>query len=138
MKVEALDHIHIYSRDPAASVSYYQTHFDAELLYQNQNIHSQTRSFLALGGQILVIGPFPPDITPCEPPKPGDGAYTHGFGVAHFGLRVRDLDVAIRELRSAGVEFLGEPAEESTGLRYAYLCAPDGVVIELTQYGSLT
>ncbi len=32
MKVEKLDHVHIYSRDPAASVSYYQTHFDAVLL----------------------------------------------------------------------------------------------------------
>ena len=91
--------------------------------------------FLRLGGQLVVLGPFPPGIAPSTPPAPGDGAYSQGFGVAHFGLRVLDIDAAVNELAQSGVQILSQPVREATGLVYAYVAAPDGVVVELTQYG---
>jgi catechol 2,3-dioxygenase-like lactoylglutathione lyase family enzyme len=136
MKVESLDHIHIYSADPQESAAFYRRHFGATEVLRNQNIHGQTRIFLSLGGDLVVLGPFPPDIAASEPPAPGDGAYSHGFGVAHLGLRVRNVEAAVRELKDAGVTILNEPLEEPTGLIYAYIAAPDGVIVELTQYGS--
>ena len=135
MKIEALDHIHVYCADPEASVAFYRSHFEAGEVHRSDNVHGQQRIFLSLGGQLLVLGPFPPDLSASQPPAPGDGAYRHGFGVAHFGLRVGDVRAAVAELIAAGVEIMGEPTEEDTGLVYAYVCAPDGVVIELTQYG---
>jgi catechol 2,3-dioxygenase-like lactoylglutathione lyase family enzyme len=134
MKIEALDHIHVYSADPQASASFYQDHFDAREVFRNQNVHGQSRIFLSLGSLYLVLSPFPPGITPSAPPKPGDGAYSHGFGVAHFGLKVKDVEQAAALLDEAGVKLLGDPVHESTGLSYCYLAAPDGVVVELTQY----
>ena len=135
MKVESLDHIHVYSSDPDASADFYRRHFEANEVLRNENIHGQERVFLSLGGQLLVIGPFPPGIESAEPPEPGDGAYQHGFGIAHFGVRVRDVAAAARELAADGVRILTQPTTEDSGLRYAYVAAPDGVVVELTQYG---
>jgi lactoylglutathione lyase len=76
--------------------------------------------------------------TPTNPPEAGDGAYSHGFGVAHFSLRVEDVRAAIAELSASGVRVLSQPVREPSGLTYAYVAAPDGVVVELTQYGSAT
>ena len=92
------------------------------------------RIFLALGGQIIVLGSFPTGMGPVTPPEAGDGAYANGFGIAHFGLRVIDLDTSIDDLSAAGVCVLSEVVHEPTGLSYAYVAAPDGVVLELTQY----
>jgi lactoylglutathione lyase len=134
MHVESLDHLHIYAADPEASVAFYGQHFGAKSVHRNTNANGDTRIFLALGGQILVIGGFPAGLAPASPPKAGDGAYSNGFGVAHFGVRVADVRAAVVELEGAGVPVLGQPSREASGLTYAYIAAPDGVVIELTQY----
>ena len=134
--VESLDHIHIYAANPEESARFYQQHFEAKPVLRNANSNGDARIFLALGGQILVIGSFPRGMAPATPPEAGDGAYRHGFGVAHFGLRVENVDAAIRELSASGVHVLSQPVREETGLTYAYVAAPDGVVVELTQYES--
>jgi catechol 2,3-dioxygenase-like lactoylglutathione lyase family enzyme len=105
-------------------------------VHRNANANGDARIFLALGGQILVVGSFPEGLAAKPPPAIGDGAYTHGFGVAHFGLRVADVRAAAAELEAAGVRVTSEPVEEPSGLVYAYVAAPDGVIIELTQYAS--
>ena len=136
MKVESLDHIHIYAAEPEQSARFYQHHFEAKPVLRNTNANGDTRIFLALGGQILVIGSFPSGLTPASPPESGDGAYSHGFGIAHFGLRVANVHAAIAELLASGVRILSQPVREPSGLTYAYVAAPDGVVVELTQYES--
>ena len=134
MKVESLDHIHIYAAEPEQSAQFYTHHFEAKPVHRNTNGNGDTRIFLALGGQILVLGSFPSGLAPALPPEIGDGAYCHGFGVAHFGLRVTDVDAAVQELSAGGVPILSQPVREPSGLTYAYVAAPDGVVVELTQY----
>lgn len=136
MKVESLDHIHIYAGQPEESARFYQDHFEAKPIHRNMNANGDLRIFLALGGQILVIGGFPTGLTPAAPPEAGDGAYSHGFGVAHFGLRVANVHAAVEELSASGIRVLGQPVCEPSGLTYAYIAAPDGVVVELTQYES--
>ena len=136
MQVESLDHIHIYGADPESSARFYTEHFDAKLIVRNTNVNGDARVFLALGGQVLVLGSFPAGLAPAPPPDPGDGAYRHGFGVSHFGLRVADVESALAELSDSDVRVLSQPVQEQSGLTYAYIAAPDGVVIELTQYES--
>ncbi len=134
MKVESLDHIHIYAAEPVGWPRFYEEHFEAKAVHRNTNVNGDLRIFLSLGGQILVVGGFPIGQTAAAPPEAGDGAYTHGFGVAHFGLRVEDVATAVAELSTAGVRVLSQPVREASGLTYAYVEAPDGVVLELTQY----
>ena len=137
MHVKSLDHIHIYAALPEASAEFYSLHFEAKPILRDANINGDARIFLSLGGQILVLGSFPSGLTPAPPPEAGDGAYRHGFGVAHFGVRVADIHAAIEELSAAGVRILSQAIREPSGLTYAYIAAPDGVVVELTQYESV-
>ena len=51
-----------------------------------------------------------------------------------MGFRVESVDTAIAELTASGVRVLSETIREPSGLSYAYIAAPDGVVVELTQY----
>jgi len=134
MRVESLDHIHVYCEDPESSAVFYTQHFEAAEVLRNNNFQGELRIFLALGGQLLVLGPFPAGHAPAAAPEPGDGAYRHGFGVAHIGLHVANVATAVAELSAAGVPILSHPVTESTGLTFAYVAAPDGVVLELTQY----
>jgi len=136
MLVKSLDHIHIYSAAPEVSAEFYARHFDAKTIVRNKNKNGDERIFLALGGQVLVLGDFPKGHGAASPPEAGDGAYRHGFGVAHFGIRVESVEAGLEELAQAEVRVLGEIVREESGLTYAYVEAPDGVVIELTQYES--
>jgi catechol 2,3-dioxygenase-like lactoylglutathione lyase family enzyme len=134
VRVKSLDHIHIYAANPEESAEFYQLHFEAKQAHRNVNTNGDVRIFLALGGQIIVLGSFPASMASVPPPEAGDGAYVHGFGIAHFGLRVADLKASIDELSASGVRLLSEVVQEPTGLSYAYVAAPDGVILELTQY----
>jgi len=90
--------------------------------------------FLRLRGLSLVLAPYPPGAGPGVPSAYGDGAYQHAFGVAHFGLHVEKLADAVETVCRLGATILSEP-RENAGLRFAYVGALDGVVIELLQYG---
>jgi len=59
--------------------------------------------------------------------------YQHGFGAAHFGLHIDDLMEAVESVRRRGRKILSAPRENS-GLRFAYVGAPDGVIIELLEH----
>jgi len=136
MHVMSLDHIHIYADDPDMSARFYAEHFEAKQIIRNANRNGDTRIFLALGGQVLVLGSFPSGLTASDPSEPGDGAYRHGYGVAHFGLRVANVEAAVVELAESDVQILSQPVGEQSDLVYAYIAAPDGVIVELTQYES--
>jgi glyoxylase I family protein len=134
LHVKSLDHIHIYAAEPERSAKFYVEHFEARELVRDNNVNGDLRVFLSLGDQVLVVGSFPVGLSPATLPAVGDGAFTHGFGIAHFGLRVDDAEAAVSDLARAGIQVIGEVVREESGLTYAYVEAPDGVVIELTQY----
>jgi catechol 2,3-dioxygenase-like lactoylglutathione lyase family enzyme len=136
MQIKSLDHLHIYAANAELSAQFYIAHFDATFMVENKNNNGDTRIFLSLGGQVLVLGDFPKGLGPKALPAAGDGAYAVGHGISHFGLRVGDVEAALEELRQADVDILSLPVTEESGLTYAYISAPDGVVIELTQYGA--
>ena len=136
MQVKSLDHIHVYAADPDLSARFYEKHFDAKPIARNTKVDGETRILLALGGQVLVLGSFPSGVQPSPPPVSADGANRHGFGISHFGLRVANVEEALAELADSGVPVLSPPVREPSGPIYAFIVAPDGVVVELTQYES--
>ena len=133
MKIHRLDHIHIYAQDPERSARFYRDVFKADTIGTAQSSRGGTMHFVRLGGLALVLSPFPPGIEPARPPMYGDGAYRHGFGVAHFGLHVDNLKDAVESVRQRGGTILSEP-KENAGLLFAYVEAPDGVIIELLEH----
>ena len=136
MKIESFDHIHIYSKEPEEAAKFYMQFFGGEALYKKGGAGG-VKIFLSLGGQVLVIGPLPPDRDVSNSVDLDANPHQHKLGLDHFGIRVKDLDAAVQELREQGVQILAEPVKGSSGVSYAFIAAPDGVIIELTQYGLL-
>lgn len=130
--ITSLDHIHIYAATPDETIGFYERHFGAERLGSLGRRGEGANHFLLLGGQVLVVGAFPDGMEPSEPPEAGDGALRNGFGVAHFGLQTPDLDALVARLEAAGIE-IHAPAVQVGPIRYVYLSAPDGVVVELIE-----
>ncbi len=88
---------------------------------------------LRLGGLTLVIAPYPAGVDPVLPEVYRDGIFEHGYGIGHFGLQVEDLDEAMETLRRRGATVLAEP-RVFVGARFAYIGAPDGVIVELLEH----
>ena len=135
MKVISFDHIHFYSNKPEETASFYVRHFDGKEMFRNK----EDRIFLSLGGQTIVIGPFPSNRTNTESSSSveDENLHQHHLGLDHFGIRVKDLGAAIQKLREQGIQILAEPTRGSSGVSYAFIAGPDKVIIELTQYGLL-
>jgi catechol 2,3-dioxygenase-like lactoylglutathione lyase family enzyme len=126
--VLAFDHVHFYATDPDAARAFWCDVLGAEEVGQlGKNL------LLILGGQFIALSGYPPDIAPAAPPAPGDGALRAGFGVAHLGLNVADLEALLPALVAAGCTVHSAPRGEGP-LRYVYFTAHDGIVVELTQY----
>ena len=128
-----LDHIHMFAQNPDRSIAFFVEALGAELLGTLPTTGDKPNRLLILGGQFLVVSAFPESMEAHPQAAIGDGAVKNGFGVAHIGLNVPDLDEAIVGLRAHGVEPHSSP--RGTGsIRFVYFSAPDGVVVELTQY----
>jgi lactoylglutathione lyase len=68
-----------------------------------------------------------------EKGTPFDKKYETGEGLDHLAFMVKDLDAALAEAEKAGhpvVQKMQEP-----GSRYAYIEDPNGIWIELCQFG---
>ena len=130
--ITSLDHIHIHAADPWSTIRFYESCLGAERLGSIPSGEGGENHGVLLGGQLLVISEFPPGMSPAEPPEVGDGAFRSGFGVAHFGVQTTDLDGMLERLRAAGVHVHADPRRTGS-VRFAYVSAPDGVVIELVE-----
>lgn len=138
MQIKALDHIHVYSLQPDRAVEFWQRHFGAEKVLETKNNLHQAVVILRVGGQHLAFSEFPPELRPAEPPKVAaaagsTGTGAGGGGVMHLGINVADIHAAVDELAAAGVPVHLQPVL-AYGTTSAYVEAPDGVLIELTQY----
>jgi catechol 2,3-dioxygenase-like lactoylglutathione lyase family enzyme len=137
MQIESFDHIHIYCKKPEESAKFYMQFFGGEKIFQKMG-RGGSRIFLSMGGQVIVLGPLPLDRAVSSANDLVTNPPQHRMGLDHFGIRVKNLKVAVQELREQGVQILVEPVNGSSGISYAFVAAPDGVIIELTQYGLLT
>jgi lactoylglutathione lyase len=126
MHAYRLDHVHLNSRDPQRAAQYYRDMFGAQIVESIQ-LDGQPRFDVDLGGLMIFIATAGPNAK--EWPS------ADGVGIAHFGLRVDDLDLAVAELKAAGATFAVEPyvSTRKAGLRVAFVQAPENVLIELVE-----
>lgn len=118
------DHVHLRSPDPDATASYYERMFGAEIIKSVMS-NGLPRTDMKLGGVMFFIAQVPADAPLSQKPE---GSYV---GLDHMGLRVRDIDRVCEELKAKGAEFTVEPKTIRPGVRIAFVCGPQNVLIEL-------
>ena len=117
------DHIHLRSTDPEKTAQYYERMFGAEVIRTMQE--GQPRIDLRLGGQNIFIAPVPPNSGVNPPPV------TPYQGLDHFGLRVKDIDKVVADLKAKGAEFTMELNSPRPGIKICFIRGPQGISIEL-------
>ena len=118
------DHVHLRSPDPEDTARYYERMFGAEIVKSIQS-DGRPRVDMRLGGVMMFIAKVEPDAALAEKPS---GSYV---GLDHLGLRVRNIDAVVAELKGKGAQFTIEPKTIRPGVRIAFLKGPQNVLIEL-------
>lgn len=145
-----LDHLNIVVADMAASVRFYQALFDMTVTLDDELSGPWFEAVTGLPGAVAhcVILAGAADgfrielLRYREPPGralEGSAALT-SQGLRHFAVRVADIEASLARARALGFAEGVEPVQVPfsilpAGKRMAYLRDPDGVVVELAEYG---
>lgn len=121
------DHIHLFTSDPEAMASYFESMLGAEVIRSAPG--GQPRIDLKLGGANIFILDVSGD------PKAVTGATHPHRGLDHFGLLVENIDKVCDELKAKGANFTRGPETIRPGTRIAFIEGPEGVSIELLERG---
>ena len=112
-----LNHVHLKSRDPAATVRYYVENFGATIKAEPPGRGYQ----LDLHGlQLNVTG------------LNNDQTHEQHYGIEHMAVNTTDYAGTLAKLRANGVTVLEELPREP-GRRVCFLQAPDGAHMELIE-----
>ncbi len=111
-----LDHVHIFSSDIDKTVCFYQTMFEAQVVY-DVALMNQRNIRLDIGGKAIHVY--------AQKPRSADRGLIH-----HLGIRTDDLEGLIAHMQENGVAFR-KGITEDTPFRYVMCEAPDGVLLEL-------
>ena len=120
-----MNHIHLKARDARHTSQWYVENFGAMVVGEGINNGMLTLR-TDLGGVRINITEPPPEGLPKGTSEPH-------FGLEHFGLETDDLERTIAELQGKGVKVLEPIRALSSGLRIAFVEAPDNVRLELMQ-----
>lgn len=120
----AYDHVHLRSPDPDATAAYYERMFGATVIKSVMS-NGIERTDMELGGVMVFIAQAPADAELSQKPE---GSFV---GLDHLGLRVRNIDAVVAELKGKGAEFTVEPRTIRPGVRIAFVKGPQNVLIEL-------
>ena len=119
-------HTHLTSRDPAKAVEFYQKIFGAKVL----------RSFVLYGGVEIwdvEIGGLMLWLSGSTGAEESGGVTERLYGLHHLGLLTDNLEQSVAELKSKGAEFVAGPTSSRSGIKYAFLRAPENTFIELVE-----
>ncbi len=119
----ALEHVHIYCSDMAASERWFVSGMGAKLVRHLEILGFPATELSIAGVTLLLRGPRPGEVL-----APGG---TPRCGWDHLGLLVKDMDATVAELKSRGVEFQTDPQPLDANTRIAFVRGPDGLRIEL-------
>ena len=108
------DHMHIKSPDPVKASDFYIENFGAEKV-GGRTSPTYTSVELRIGGTLLIISPE---------------EETHEN---HFGLITDDIQGAVADMKAKGVKILEGPSLGKSGNIFAFVKAPDNMVIQLSQ-----
>jgi catechol 2,3-dioxygenase-like lactoylglutathione lyase family enzyme len=82
---------------------------------------------MKIGGQDVFIAPVPEKSNVNPPPV------TPYQGLDHFGLRVKDIDKVVADLKAKGAEFTMELNSPRPGIKICFIRGPEGVSIEVLE-----
>ena len=120
------EHVHIISKDPKSAADWYVEKMSGKIV-KSVDLRGAPQVFVAFEGAMLFIRGQRPGEQAEE--KPG-----FQWGIDHFAFGVKgDFDQYCHELKAKGVKFTLDPVDFTPMVRIAYIEAPDGIVIELTQ-----
>jgi lactoylglutathione lyase len=120
-----LEHATIRCRDIEESIRYYETMFQAELLFRRNLPGGKTIVYLRLGESMLELMGFGAAREPGDPREL--------YGIHHIGIKTSDFEAAYRDLKAKGATFLVEPFSPIPGIRLAFLRDPNGAVLEIAE-----
>ena len=126
MPAYGYDHIHLRSPDPVRTGQFYHRMFDARIIETPQPSGPNRVDLDINGLMVFIAGPMAPG-------EELEGHRDPHYGLDHFGLRVENLDEAVAELKSRGAEFAVEPRSLPSGVKIAFVRAPEDVRVELVE-----
>ena len=130
------DHVHLISRDPAATAAWYERMLGGEIVAEYE-LRDAPQINVRLGGMQVIIRGKRPGEHPVStrPMQDFDNYSSHDeWGTDHFGFTYHgNLRAFCDEIRAKGGTMAVEPWEFAPGALICYVQAPDGVTIELVQ-----
>lgn len=134
MNLLRVDHIGVVVRDLNESLKLYIECLGLKVaLIEENEAYGVRIAFLPLGEVLIEL------LEPIGPGPIKDDLDTLGEGVNHIAFKVDDIDMALEELKRAGVPLVDEtPKPGGAGARVAFLKreAAGGVSIELKEGGT--
>jgi catechol 2,3-dioxygenase-like lactoylglutathione lyase family enzyme len=120
-----MNHIHLKSRDARKAAQWYVENFGARIV-EEVSINGPLTVRTDLGGVRINITEPPPSGLPAS-----DSSAK--LGLEHFGIETDDLDGVMASLQKKRVKVLEPIRTLPTGMRIAFVEAPDNVRLELMQ-----
>ncbi len=122
MQVKGFSHIYLPSRSVDESIEFYTKKLGFNLL-RKYSSDGRERAYLEVGGVLL-------ELTPSENTPDQDGR-----SESRIGLEVPDMDAAMADMKSNGVEVAREPWDATTFWgRQAQIKDPSGYLISLREW----
>jgi len=107
------------SPDPLRTAEFYEKMFGARQVSTHQLGDGRVVANLNMNGTTILVTQTRGD--PLQ------------AGLGHFGIRTDDLEAAIEELKTNGVNFTQDLTEVRPGFKISFLLAPENVTIELQE-----
>jgi lactoylglutathione lyase len=125
------EHVHIKCHNVDQVSHFYETMFGAKLVDEGK-VRNARVIIMKLGNAYITISE-PGEGEVLEVPKePREDVWIR-YGIGHFGVRVQNLEEAVRELRAKGAKLLWEPKEIREGVKVAFIRGPEDDVIEIVE-----
>lgn len=124
-----INHIHIKSQDPRAAAEWYELAFGFKILSDETRVFGDRflRCSSGEGGILVSIS----NARTNETLKPADPSAR--YGLEHFCVESDNLEADIERLVKLGAKLQEAPVASPTGVRFAFIEAPDKSRIELLQ-----
>jgi catechol 2,3-dioxygenase-like lactoylglutathione lyase family enzyme len=120
----SFDHVHVIAPDPMKTAEFYENMLHAKRRVVGTSPDGGVVVELDLEGTMMKIrGPRAKPLLPNSPIT----------GIEHFSVQTDNIEEAVVELKSRGVQFLREVKESTPGVKSTFLIAPEGVLIELIE-----
>ena len=119
-----IDHVHLHSSNPARTIDFFQTFFEAKVKMEFENMGRKITVLALEGGSDLSILHIPPAV---ENPRPEMAS------IDHIGLAVNDIEDLVRRLKEQGYKFPVGLVQSPSGAKVAFCLGPDNVYLELVQ-----